>query len=130
MSAISFMLLMSGLKKASKLVKYKNHEGLNRRMPNYEVRLGLGLHLGYCIEGPIGSYYKIDPTYLSPHVKMAERLEGATKAFQVPFLMSGSIQKYCSRRTKEYTRQVDWVLFPGMSIPLKLFTIDVFTEGL
>lgn len=98
-------------------------------MPNYEVRLGLGLHLGYCIEGPIGSYYKIDPTYLSPHVKMAERLEGATKAFKVPFLMSGSVQKYLSRRTKEYTRQVDWVIFPGSEQPLKLYTIDVFTDG-
>lgn len=91
MSAISFILLMSGLKRSRKLLKYKNHEGLNKRMPNYEVRLGLGLHLGYCIEGPIGSYYKIDPTYLSPHVKMAERLEGATKAFKVPFLMSGEL---------------------------------------
>lgn len=91
MSAVSFLLLMSGLKKSAKLLKYKNHEGLNRLMPNYEVRLGLGLHLGYCIEGPLGSYYKIDPTYLSPHVKMAERLEGATKAFKVPFLMSGAV---------------------------------------
>ena len=128
MSAISFILLMSGLKKSRKLLKYKNHEGLNRRMPNYEVRLGLGLHLGYCIEGPLGSFYKIDPTYLSPHVKMAERLEGATKAFKVPFLMSGALQKYLSRRMKEECRQVDWVVFPGNPEPLKLFTIDVVTE--
>jgi len=89
MSVISFLLLISNLKKSKKMVKYNNHEGLNKRMPGYEVRLGLGLHLGYSIEGALGSYYKIDPTYLSPNVKMAERLEGATKSFGVPLLITG-----------------------------------------
>jgi len=69
------------------MIKYNNHKGLNERMPNYQVKLGLGLHLGYAIEGAIGSYYKIDASYLSPHAKMAERLEGATKAFAVPMLI-------------------------------------------
>ena len=71
------------------MVKYNTHPGLNERMPNYEVKLGLGLHLGYAIEGAIGSYYKIDASYLSPNVRMAERLEGATKVYGVPLLISG-----------------------------------------
>jgi len=89
MSLISFLLLISGLKKSRKMVKYNTHPGLNERMPNYEVKLGLGLHLGYAIEGAIGSYYKIDASYLSPNVRMAERLEGATKVYGVPLLISG-----------------------------------------
>lgn len=48
-------------------------------MKNYEVKMGLGLHFGWSIEGAIGSYYKIDASYLSPNVNMASRLEGATK---------------------------------------------------
>ena len=91
MSVVSFLLLISNLKKSKKMVTYNNHEGLNKRMPGYEVRLGLGLHLGYSIEGALGSYYKIDPTYLSPNVKMAERLEGATNTFGVPLLITGSL---------------------------------------
>jgi len=87
MSLLSFTLMISGLKKSRKMTKYNNHKGLNERMPNYQVKLGLGLHLGYAIEGAIGSYYKIDASYLSPHAKMAERLEGATKAFAVPMLI-------------------------------------------
>ena len=59
----------------------------------YEVKLGLGLHMGYAIEGAIGSYYKIDASYLSPHVNMSARLEGATKAFGVPLLISGDLEK-------------------------------------
>lgn len=96
MSVISFLLLIAGLKKSKKILKYKNHRGLNERMPNYEVKLGLGLHIGYAIEGAIGSYYKIDPSYLSPHVNMSARLESATKTYGVPLLISGTLFKYLS----------------------------------
>ena len=41
--------------------------------------MGFGLHVGWAIEGAIGSVYKIDASYLSPHVNMAARLEAATK---------------------------------------------------
>ena len=128
MSVISFLLLISGLKKSKKMVKYNEHEGLNRRMPNYEVKLGMGLHLGYSIEGPLGSYYKIDPTYLSPHVKMAERLESSTKVFGVPVLISEALYTHLSYQTKDRCRPVDWVVFKGQTKPMKLYTIDVQSQ--
>lgn len=127
---MSFMLLISGLKRSRKMIKYNNHEGLNKRMPNYQVRLGLGMHLGYSIEGAIGSFYKIDPTYLSPNVKMAETLEGATKVFNVPLLISDTLYTCLSRRLKDYCRQVDYALFTGKTEPLKLYTIDVKPDNI
>jgi len=125
MSVVSFLLLISGLKKSRKMVKYRSHPGLNKRMPNYDVRLGMGLHMGYCIEGALGSFYKIDPTYLSPHVKMSERLESSTKVFGVPILISEPLYKHLSHKTQTYVRPVDWVIFSGQTIPMKLYTIDV-----
>jgi hypothetical protein len=125
MSVVSFVLLIAELKKSRKMVKYNTHKGLIERMGvGYEVKLGLGLHMGYAIEGAIGSYYKIDASYLSPHVKMSERLEGATKKFGVPLLISGDLEAQCTRRTKGYLRQVDYVTFPGNEEPVKLFTFD------
>jgi len=79
MSLISFLKIIAALKRSRKLLKYKEHPGLNIRMPGYSVKMGFGLHLGWAIEGAIGSFYKIDASYLSPHVNMASRLEGATK---------------------------------------------------
>lgn len=64
---------------SDKLAKYKLNEGLNLRMPNYSVKMGFGLHVGWAIEGAIGSNFKIDASYLSPNVNMASRLEAATK---------------------------------------------------
>ena len=42
----------------------------------YSVKFGLGLHVGWAIEGPIGSDYKVDASYLSPHVNLSMVLEG------------------------------------------------------
>ena len=93
------------LKKARKLIKYNTHVGLRERLgDNYEVRLGLGLHIGYSIEGAIGSYYKIDASYLSSHPRMAERMEGATKHYGVPNLITEELYNYFTETTKSYCR--------------------------
>jgi class 3 adenylate cyclase len=105
MSAISFLLLISGLKKARKLIKYNTHKGLRERLgDDYEIRLGLGLHIGYSIEGAIGSYHKIDASYLSSHPRMAERMEGATKHYGVPNLITEELYNYFTDETKSYCR--------------------------
>ena len=41
--------------------------------------MGFGLHVGWGIEGAIGSTFKIDASYLSPNVNMASRVNYATK---------------------------------------------------
>ena len=79
MSAISFLKIVSGIKKSRKCDRYKRNAKLQERMPNYSVKIGFGLHIGWAIEGAIGSFYKIDASYLSPNVNMASRLEAATK---------------------------------------------------
>lgn len=112
------------------MVKYNEHKGLNQRLPGYQVKLGFGLHMGQAIEGAIGSYYKIDASYLSPNVKFAERLEGATKTYGVPILISGSLYRHFTKETKSHCRQVDWVRMAGFDEPIKLYTVDLDPEGL
>jgi len=89
MSFISFLKIISSIKKSRKLSVYRENKELNARIPNYQVKMGFGLHVGWAIEGAIGSFYKIDASYLSPHVNMASRLEAATKQFGVQLLISG-----------------------------------------
>ena len=121
MSAISFVKIISALKRARKLVKYKEHKGLNNRMPNYSVKMGFGLHVGWAIEGAIGSFYKIDASYLSPDVNMASRLEAATKQFGVPLLISGELHELFTPKTKTFMRQIDTVTVKGSIQPLGNF---------
>jgi class 3 adenylate cyclase len=52
---------------------------MQKKIPNFQIKLGFGLHYGWAIEGAIGSEFKIDASYLSPNVNLASRLESATK---------------------------------------------------
>ncbi len=122
MSAVSFLKIIAALRRSRKLVKYKENKLLNDRMPNYSVKMGLGLHVGWAIEGAIGSFYKIDASYLSPHVNMASRLEAATKQFGVPLLISGELYDIFSAKTRTYMRQIDCVTVKGSTQPLRKST--------
>lgn len=75
--------------------------------------MGFGLHVGWAIEGAIGSEYKIDASYLSHNVNMASRLEAATKQFGVPLLMSEAFFDILSPTTKRRVRQIDTVSVKG-----------------
>jgi len=41
--------------------------------------MGFGLHMGWAIEGAIGSEFKIDASYLSPNVNLVSKLAVASK---------------------------------------------------
>jgi len=76
---MAFIRVIVGTNMSVKLDEYKNNRDLNARIPNYNVSMGFGLHVGWAIEGAIGSNYKIDASYLSPNVNMSSRLEAATR---------------------------------------------------
>jgi len=125
MSVLSFLKVLAGIYKSKKLEKYRHNEGLNQRIKNYSVKMGFGLHVGWAIEGAIGSEYKIDASYLSPNVNMAARLEAATKQFGVPLLISGALQSLCTEDTKKHLRHIDRVTVKGSIQPIDLYTCDV-----
>jgi len=68
------------------------------------VKLGYGLHMGWSIEGLIGSSQKVDASYLSPHVKISEHLEGGTKAYGVQWLLTDVIFDLLSNSFKAICR--------------------------
>ena len=72
------------MNRSDQLREYPKNPRLNERIPNYKVKMGYGLHFGWAIEGAIGSQHKVDASYLSPHVNVAGRLEGATKQYGIP----------------------------------------------
>ena len=72
--------------------------------------MGFGLHLGWGIEGAIGSTFKIDASYLSPNVNMASKLEEKTKEYGVMLVISGEIVKYMSAEAREKVRIIDVVV--------------------
>jgi class 3 adenylate cyclase len=126
----SFIIIQSALKRSAKLQEYSGREDLNARLPGFSVRMGFGLHVGWAIEGAIGSTHKIDASYLSPHVNMASRLEAATKQFGVPLLLSEMFVKLLSPNARQYVRQIDCVTVKGSKEPVSLYTVDMDLDSI
>jgi class 3 adenylate cyclase len=99
-------------------------ERLAKRFPDYQVRIGSGLHVGWAIEGAIGSNRKIDASYLSPHVNFTEFLESSTKEYGVPLLFSEPFYNLLSPPVKKYCRQVDRIRRSMGEDPVGLFVYD------
>ena len=97
---------------------------LLKRFPDYKVRIGSGLHVGWAIEGAIGSNRKIDASYLSPHVSGTEFLESSTKAYGVSLLISEPFFKLLSPAAAKYCRQVDRIRKSEGEEPMGLYTYD------
>lgn len=83
LSCLAFLRIIAVTNKSPVLANYRLHQGLCALMPGYRVKMGFGLHRGWAIEGAIGSEFKVDASYLSPHVNLSGQLEAATKAGRV-----------------------------------------------
>ena len=100
------------------------NEALQKRLPGFHTELGFGLHVGWAIEGAIGTAEKVDPSYLSPHVELSMKLEAATKSYGVCVLMSDNFYDVLPPNVQRLCRCIDRVQEPGSRTPIDLYTYD------
>ena len=124
-SVLSVLRCLKKINKSANILSYRENEEILKRIPNFKLNMGFGLHVGYGIEGAVGSTYKIDASYLSPNVNIAARLETATRQFGLSLLISGPLYNLLSNDMKSICRFVDCVMVKGSVLPLDLYTIDV-----
>lgn len=131
LSLLSFIQVIIRINTSVVVKQFSQHPKIIKDMPNFNVKMGFGLHLGWAIEGAIGSSFKIDASYLSPNVNMAARLEAATKQFGVDILFSGSLYDlFTTKRITELCRHLDTVMVKGSKQPMRLYTIDLNVKNL
>lgn len=92
-----------------------------------ELELGIGLNFGPAIFGNIGSDEKMEPTVIGDAVNLASRLEGATKQYGVPIVLSGSMVDHV--RGEIPLRRLDIVRVKGRAAPVEIFTVPLDAEG-
>jgi class 3 adenylate cyclase len=130
LAVLSFVKMAAAIARSETLQKYKHNKGLQKRIANYlGVKMGYGLHIGWAIEGPIGSEYKIDASYLGPDVHMASRLEGATKAYGTSMLITDAVYDLMTE-SRKYLRKIDCVMPEKDAKPMDLYTVDLNVKHL
>jgi class 3 adenylate cyclase len=106
---------------------YLKHPRVVKRFgTQFTIKMGFGMHVGWCVQGAIGSGYKIDCTYLSPHCEMADRLEAGSKIFTTPINLSHWMVALMSPTIKKHLRAIDRIKVSGVPVPMTVYTFDIF----
>eukprot|EP00929_Paragymnodinium_shiwhaense_P098031 TRINITY_DN5958_c0_g4_i1.p1 TRINITY_DN5958_c0_g4~~TRINITY_DN5958_c0_g4_i1.p1 ORF type:complete len:949 (-),score=200.25 TRINITY_DN5958_c0_g4_i1:445-3291(-) len=126
MSMLAFARILGAVHRSITLASYRGHPGLQQRLgKNCRVTLSSGLHYGWAIEGAVGSEFKIDASYLSPNVSIAETVERATHIYGVNILVAESVVTRCTADMASKCRLIDRVIITGSVEPMKLYAIDL-----
>jgi len=131
---IGFIKVVADINRDPQVLKYREREDLyienehSGELVPFKLRMGFGLHVGWAIEGPVGSLQKVDATYLSPHVNMSARCETASKQWEVQILCTEVFHACLSKKAQACMRMLDRVSVKGSAQSMNMYTFDTFQD--
>jgi class 3 adenylate cyclase len=90
-------------------------------------KIGIGINCGECVLGNIGFQNKMDYTIIGDNVNLASRLEGITKVYRHPIIVSEYM--YNAVKDQFLFRKVDHVRVKGKEEPVGIYAIYTGFEG-
>ena len=94
-----------------------------RKRAGYKpIRIGVGVNTGTMILGTVGESDRMEGSVISDAVNLAARLEGLTKLYRTPLLISETTMQYLQ---KDYftTRLIDRVSVKGKNDPILVYEV-------
>ncbi|GAB6907335.1 adenylate/guanylate cyclase domain-containing protein [Desulfosarcina cetonica] len=91
-----------------------------RQSYGFNLELGIGLHSGLVRVGNMGSADLFDYTVIGDTVNLASRLEGLTRTYGLPLLVSETIRRACDGDF--IFQEIDTVRVKGKHAPTTLYT--------
>lgn len=126
---LGFLKSFAGINRDVKLQNWKKDFRLGAGVGAFSVSVMYGMDAGWAVEGAVGSEYKIDATYLSPHVNMASRMMSASKQYGVTILLSKAVEELLSKPARGKLRHLDTVYVKGSHLKQPIYTYDARHEG-
>ncbi len=105
----------------SMLEQVESFNQWQRKYGRSPFHIGVGINYGYVTVGNIGTEKKMDYTVIGDMVNLASRLEGLTKYYNQPILLSQSVQ--IKVREELPCRLVDKVVVKGKTEGTNIYTV-------
>ena len=114
---ITAIKIQAEVRRAVDLAPYSKHPKLGPKYAySYKPQLSCGLHTGWAVEGAVGSEFKIDALYLSPHISIVDRLEMLCQDYRTNILVTNDLALLMSKRARSTLRQIDCIQFSAINI--------------
>jgi class 3 adenylate cyclase/DNA-binding response OmpR family regulator len=97
------------------------------KIPPGEFSIGIGINYGECVVGNIGFQDKMDYTVIGDTVNLASRLEGTTKLYRHPIMVSEYM--YAAARDVFIFRKADSVRVIGKKQPVDIYAVYAAFAG-
>ena len=111
-----YQAVVTGLEMIKNLDHFNRKQVALKRPP---FKIGVGINTGEVVVGNIGSTQKLDYTCIGDAVNLASRLEGLTKMYGVPIIISQFT--FEKTRDKIEARELDSVRVKGKLKPVKIY---------
>ncbi|CAD8047343.1 unnamed protein product [Paramecium sonneborni] len=126
-AVLAFLKIITSIQISKKIEKYKNNAGLYARMKDNDIQIGFGLHMGWNIEGVIGSSFKIDFSYFSSNFDITFRFGAVTKQFGSIIQLVAYQNNIQLMNVKNNQEQLIWLLLKKILNQLK-FILQIYPQ--
>ncbi len=114
----AYFSVMAGFDMMGALVRFNEEQAKKKRPP---FRIGIGINYGVVTVGNIGYEKKMDYTVIGDMVNLASRLEGLTKLYHEPLIISESVHRSVAKRLP--CRMLDRVAVKGKRQGVRIYCV-------